>query len=135
MSCFTSKKKVLGSTTRQGIIAELKAGKHVFFSDETPEFGGEDKYPDPWDYIMAGLISCTLISIKEKAKEESMPLLDAKVEVHYRWDDDKGHLFCKKIHLEGDLSPEQRESLEKAAHSPAHKMLEQGLNIRTEKSL
>lgn len=132
MKCFANEKNVQASTSERRVLCRLKAGKHQFSCDETEKFGGLDEAPDPWDYIMAGLVSCTLISIEETAHEAGIDLRTAKVEVHYRWDDQEGHLFCKKVSLPGELSSADRDKLIEAAHSPAHKMLVQGLQITNE---
>ncbi len=46
------------------IVTTLNVRDHTFTCDETPYYGGEDTAPDPYDYIMAGLASCTAITLR-----------------------------------------------------------------------
>lgn len=141
-SCSISKtqeeeavKTVSVSVEKGSIISKVSAGKsHVFYTDETPEWGGDDKYPDPWDYILGGLGSCIAVSLRQYSDKHSIALDRAEVFLEYTYDEqaeNSPYKVTKKLRFFGDLSPEEIDRLVLVSDSPAQKMLTRGLEINT----
>ncbi len=126
--------KIVNITVDKSIISKVQTKKHIFYSDETPEWGGNDEYPDPWDYILGGLGACITTTIRQYADKHFMKLERAEVELTYSYDlssDSSPYIVDKKIKLIGDLSEEEKDRLLLISNSPAQKMLTRGIDIRT----
>jgi len=114
----------------------VTAGPHVLTADEPARLGGQDRGPDPYSYLLAGLGACTSITLRMYADRKQWPLTKVSVTVqHARIDasecesceSDEGQAdqFVREIRLEGpNLSDEQRERLlEIANRCPVHRTL------------
>lgn len=108
------------------------AGRHQYLADEPASVGGTDLGPTPYQYLSAGLGACTTMTIRMYANFKKLPLDHVSVDVYH----DKCHVeamegtkvkkdvFRRDIHIRGDLSAEQRQSLLKIADKcPVHKTL------------
>lgn len=49
---------------------ELISGKHHYIIDKPESFGGGDTGPAPYDYLLAGLAACTMITLRIYAKHK-----------------------------------------------------------------
>ena len=114
----------------------LTAGKHELVADE-PETvdGGQDNGPDPYDYLLMSLGSCTVMTVKMYARRKEWPIEDMFVELKH----DKRHeVDCencekkeskidfieKEIIIEGELDDEQlNRLLEISQKCPVHRTL------------
>lgn len=127
-------KSISASVEKQSIQTKLSAGKHSFYADETPQWGGIDEYPDPWDYILGGLASCIAITLRQYADSNSIPLEKAEVLLNYYFAEKANqspYKVTKSIRFVGNLSDEQKKELIRISDSPAQKMLETGLVVET----
>lgn len=120
----------------------LSAGKHQLVADE-PETvnGGKDKGPDPYDYLLMALGSCTAITVKMYAERKGWPLKDMYIELRHnkRHDEDcencddpksKIDYIEKELIVEGDLSEEQVDRLlEIAERCPVNRTLKGDIKI------
>ena len=43
---------------------QVNSGKHQLITDKPESFGGQDQGLAPYDFICAGLISCTMITLR-----------------------------------------------------------------------
>ena len=115
----------------------INARHHRFGSDKAPPvYDSTDAHPDPYDYILAGLAACTLISIRLSAEAKEYPLARAEVEVSFerRPPAVEGGLadhISRTIALHGDPSDRQRLSLMRAANCAAYKSIAGGIPITT----
>jgi putative redox protein len=123
---------------------EIEIGKHRLIVDEPGEAGGGDEGPTPYDLLSSALGSCTSMTMHFLAKRDNIPLTGAEVIVTndrmYAKDcsdcmSKSGyiHRFTVRIKLHGDLTPEHRERLLRAAkHCPVYKTLSSEIRIDEE---
>ena len=46
---------VVRSVSGERFTQQVQAGKHKLFADETESFGGSDRGPGPYEYLLAAL--------------------------------------------------------------------------------
>lgn len=122
----------------------LTAGPHELIADE-PEHvdGGKDQGPDPYDYLLMGLGSCTLMTVKMYANQKGWPVEDLYLELRHnkRHEEDcqncedpksKIDVIEKELIVKGDLSEEQLEKLlDISKKCPVHRTLEGDISIKS----
>jgi len=91
----------------------VTVGRHVLSADEPPSRGGQDIGPSPNEYLLAGLGACTAITVRMYAERHDWSLRRTTIEVEHKKivaTDGKSQIdhFYRTIHLEGDLTEEQR---------------------------
>jgi len=108
---------------------------HSFISDEPIKLKGDGLGPNPYDLLLAGLGSCTSMTINLYARHKRIPLESVEVKLSYKriYDQDCQdceadqkflHKITKEIKLTGDLTEEQRSRLlEISKKCPVHKTL------------
>lgn len=112
----------------------VRAGAHVLVADEPAGMGGADAGPAPYDYLLAALGACTSMTLRMYAERKGLPLRKVtvtlaheKVEVEGRGRIDR---ITRRIAVDGELTPEQRERLlEIANRCPVHRTLSGDLDI------
>lgn len=122
----------------------LTAGRHELISDE-PETvdGGNDQGPDPYDYLLMSLGSCTVMTVKMYARRKEWPVENIYLELRHnkRHDEDcknceektsKIDVIEKELIVEGDLSPEQLDRLlDISQKCPVHRTLLSDIKINS----
>ncbi|MCC6412511.1 MAG: OsmC family protein [Saprospiraceae bacterium] len=102
-------------------------GTHTIIADEPETNGGRHLGPSPGEILCAALASCSTITMRMYADRKGWPLYEARVEVDMAYVKEAGIVkttFIKTIHLEGDLTEEQRLRLaDIAARCPVHQAL------------
>jgi putative redox protein len=92
----------------------IETGEHQFFADEPEPFGGSDRGPGPYDYLLVALGSCTSMTLRMYAERKGFALHSVEVRlshnrIHAEDCDDcetkKGMLdeIGSEIHMEGDF--------------------------------
>jgi len=138
----SSKKKIvhfhLGDENYKTIMT---AGNHELIADEPESVGGNDEGPDPYDYLLMALGSCTVITLKMYADRKKWPVEDIFVEMkHHKThaedcsdcEDPKARIdrIEKELIVKGDLSEDQRNRLlEISKKCPVHKTLLKDVEI------
>ena len=132
---------VRGAAT--GFAQEIIAGPHQFFCDEPTTVGGTDTGPTPYDLLLAGLGSCTSMTIAMYARRKQWALERVTVRLRHsrvHAEDCAGcetrpawlTLIERDIELEGVLDEEQRARLLAIANRcPVHLTLTSQMDIRT----
>tara|TARA_R110002096_G_scaffold242836_10_gene434710 strand:+ start:5498 stop:6709 length:1212 start_codon:yes stop_codon:yes gene_type:complete len=127
----------------KGFRSDVLTGGHRLVADEPISSGGTDDGPSPYDYLTAGLGACTAMTLRLYADHKKWPLDSVEVRLrHEKIDaadcDDcestegKVDLIERDLHLEGDLTQEQRDRISEIADKcPVHRTLESEVRIRT----
>lgn len=112
-------------------------GSHVMGADEPKALGGASTGPDPFEYVLAGLGACTVMTIRMYANRKDWPLEDVRVTVVQTRDKPaapggKPLAVERAVTLVGPLDEEQRAKLmEMADKCPVGRMLEPSVEIST----
>ena len=126
-----------------GLRQTVQVGPHRFAADEPASVGGTGAGPTPYDLLAAALGACTTMTLRMYAERKEIPLARAAVEVRHEKvhaedcaeceeREGKADRFERVLHLEGDLTDEQRKRLaEIADRCPVHRTLEAGPVIVT----
>ena len=114
----------------------LTAGNHQLIADEPAHLeGGLDQGPDPYDYLLMSLGSCTVITMKMYASRKKWELGDIYIELRHHKNHVEDCENCdqpnakidfieKEIIIEGELSEFQHEKLlEISKKCPVHRTL------------
>lgn len=122
----------------------LTAGDHELLADEPSNVdGGNDQGPDPYDYLLMSLGSCTLMTVKMYANRKGWPLDDLYLELRHNKQHGEDCKHCedssskldvieKELVIKGDLSEEQLEKLlEISKKCPVHRTLESDIHIHS----
>ena len=129
--------------SREVVVAENGAGRyqqqvtvaaHTLIADEPVSMGGNDAGPAPFDYLLTALGACTSMTLRMYAELKQLPLervsvtlTHEKIEVEGKGKIDR---ISRRIGLEGNLTPEQRNRmLEIANRCPVHRTLSGNLEI------
>lgn len=100
----------------------LTAGRHELISDEPAEVGGKDEGPDPYDYLLMSLGSCTAITLRMYAERKQWPVDDIYIELRHFKDHAEDCEDCdeksaridkieKEIMIAGDLNGDQLDKM------------------------
>jgi putative redox protein len=129
--------------TEDEFRTEIRAGRHALVADEPESVGGQDAGPTPYDYLLAGLGSCTGMTLRMYADRKDWPLEDATVHLthekmhaedcdHCETTEGKIDHIRREIELEGDLTAEQRQRLLEIANKcPVHRTLHSEIDVET----
>lgn len=133
--------RVTTSTENLGFFTEVFANGHAMVADEPLQFGGTDRGPTPYEYLLAGLGACTSMTLQMYARHKKLPLKKAVVRLTHQkihandcegCETDSGKIdqIEREIELFGDLDDSQRERLlEIAERCPVHKTLHSEVDI------
>ncbi|MEY2632505.1 MAG: hypothetical protein RIR00_1159 [Pseudomonadota bacterium] len=115
---------------------EIRAGRHHYLADEPESMGGADAGPAPFDLLLSALGACTAMTLRMYAERKNLPLRSIRVELEsgkVEIDGQPRDQVHRRIQLEGELTPEQRQRLlEIAQRCPIHRALQQPLYLPAE---
>jgi putative redox protein len=126
-----------------GLRQQVAAGRHALVGDEPVDQGGTDAGPDPYDFLLAALGTCTSMTVSLYARRKGWPLEGVKVHLMHskvhaldcascETREGKVDRIDRDLELMGPLSDEQRgRLLEIANKCPVHRTLTSEIEIRT----
>lgn len=123
-------KERAGGIFTQDVIAR----DHRLLADEPENLGSADLGPTPYEYVLAGLGSCTTITLRMYAERKKWPVSHIACDVSFKKSGPNSDLnvFIRDITIEGDLDEKQRARMMQIADKcPVHKMLEGTTEIRS----
>ena len=133
--------RVTTSTGSKDFFTEVFANGHAMIADEPVKYGGTDRGPTPYEYLLAGLGACTSMTLQMYARRKNLPLEKAVVRMthekvhaedcdHCESSEGKIDRVEREIELLGELNDEQRQRLlEIAERCPVHKTLHSEVDI------
>lgn len=113
----------------------IQSKNHTLIADEPASVGGDDFGPSPYEYLSAGLIACTAMTLKLYAERKKWDLQEVFIYVtHSRKHSDDLDIeiekptfldhISKKLKLVGNLDEKQKNRLKEiASKCPVHKTL------------
>ena len=130
-------------TAEGKFLQNVTTASHQFLADEPKAIGGKDIGPNPYDFLLASLGTCTSMTIKMYADFKKIPLEGVRIDLEHdrehaadceNCESDKSRIdvIDRSIELIGDLSSEQRDKLIAIADKcPVHRTLENHIEVRT----
>ncbi|KQQ32385.1 osmotically inducible protein C [Duganella sp. Leaf126] len=116
---------------RETYATEIEVGGHRLTGDEPARNGGRDAGPAPYDFLLAGLGSCTAITLRMYADRKQWPLAAVEVGLRLARGDD-GTVIARTLRLTGALDADQVARLaDIAERTPVTLTLKQGARIDT----
>lgn len=119
----------------------MTAGSYEEVADEPAEQGGGGMGPDPYDYLLMSLGSCSVITMKMYAERKEWSVDHLYIELRHSKEHTRDCADCedpsaridkieKEIIIRGDLSGEQLDKLlEISEKCPVHRTLMQDVEI------
>jgi putative redox protein len=124
---------VMVSKAASGKYKQLvQIGPHSSWADEPKDAGGNDEGPTPHEILLASLGACTSMTVQMYADRKQWPLRAVTVGLEDAMVD---HVYIvrRTIHLDGDLTDEQRARLLEIANKcPVHKTLTGEIRIESQ---
>ena len=111
---------------------EVTSGKHQLITDKPESFGGQDKGLAPYDLVCAGLISCTMITLRMYAQHKGIELGEFTVEADFKANKEGEEWMERRLYFVDLLSEElQKKVLDICSKTPVTKTLLRSLKINT----
>jgi len=135
--------RVIVRTGKVGYQTEIFAKGHHLFADEAIALGGANTGPNPYDYLLAALGSCTSMTLRMYADRKAWPLDEVAVRLKHEkvyaedcqeCETKAGKLdqIQRDIELLGSLDIDQRKRLlEIADMCPVHRTLQSKIVIKS----
>ncbi len=121
----------------------LTAGEHELIADEPEEAGGKNQGPDPYDFLLMSLGSCTAMTVKIYARRNDWSLEDLYVELKHHKSHEQDCENCEEpdskidnieveLIVKGDLNDEQIDKLLNISKKcPVHRTLTSDISIKS----
>jgi putative redox protein len=122
-----------GTLGAENYLMEVKTTKHTVMVDEPESIGGSDQHPNPAQYVLSALASCTAITIKMYANNKGWDVGNINVDVKMKEVISSGKpikSIVKTVQFENSLDKERIERLLTiGSRCPVSKLLEQPVNM------
>lgn len=126
---------IRGQTAPLGAVATLSDGKHVWNADLLAALGGAESAPDPHALLDSALAACTLLTLEVYLRRKQLVVRSLRVSIeHEETATAEGvhYQLRRRLHIEGDLSDEERGKLLAIANKcPIHRVLTGDIEIET----
>ena len=117
----------------QGVV---ESGQHRFLTDKPEEFEGKDTGPAPYDFLLASLGSCTMITLRMYAAHKEIDLGAFHVETVFYATKADGEWIERKVIFQASLDDALLEKVAAICEkTPVTKTLLRSLPIRTQVSV
>ncbi len=114
---------------------DIQVGHHRLIADEPTALGGGDDGPSPYNFVLAGLGSCTAITLRMYAERKGWDLGQLSVALKLSKDDDDNTLIERSLQADGPLDEAQwARLLEIAEKTPVTRTLKAGASISTRRA-
>jgi uncharacterized OsmC-like protein/alpha/beta superfamily hydrolase len=143
-SSRTSSDGVVVTEAGDGKYAQtINAGRHWIRADEPPSMGGDDSGMSPYQLLSAALGACTTMTMRMYAEHKKLPMDKVTVTIKHGKIHASDCVECetrfgrvdrieREIHIEGDLTDAQRDSLMKIADKcPVHRTLHSEVSVKS----
>lgn len=111
---------------------EVSSQKHQYLTDKPTSFGGQDLGPAPYDFLTAGLASCTMITLRMYAEHKKIELGEFTVEVDFHANREGQEWIERRLRFAEELSDELKTKvLAICQKTPVTKTLLRSLEIKT----
>lgn len=108
----------------------IQVSNHTLRSDEPESHGGKNRGPAPYELVLAGLASCTLITLRMYAERKGWELGELELELRLLKARDAKDRIERKLRASAELSDEQWDKLlEIARKTPVTRTLLAGADI------
>ena len=132
MKAISNADATLGSTNYR---TEITTQDFTLYCDEPVSAGGTNSAPNPYDYLVAGLAACTLITLRMYSEHKGWELGELKVSMALSKDQEKNTYIHRKLSTSVELTDEQWERLLNiAGKTPVTLTLLHGSEITTERA-
>ena len=119
-------------TLAESWSGNIRSGKHQLLTDKPESFGGQDQGPAPYDLICAGLISCTMITLRMYASHKEIELGEFSVEADFNANKEGKEWIERRLSFAQSLSDELKQKvLEISSKTPVTKTLLRSVEIKT----
>ena len=126
-----------GTLGSENYLMEIKTTNHTVMVDEPESIGGSNQYPNPAQYLLSALASCTAITIKMYADKKKWNVGEINVDVKMKEVISSGKTIkkiVKAVQFENPLEDDQIERLLTiGSKCPISKLLEQPIEMEFEK--
>ena len=134
---------VVVARNEAGFRTDILANGFALVADEPASVGGTATGPTPYDYLVAGLGACTVMTLRMYADRKGWPLGTATVRLRHEKihatdcaaceaEEGKIDRIERELEITGDLDGEQRQRLlEIADRCPVHRTLESEIHVET----
>ena len=126
-----------GTLGSENYLMEIKTTNHTVMVDEPESIGGSNQYPNPAQYVLSALASCTAITIKMYADNKKWNVGEINVDVKMKEVISSGKTIkkiVKAVQFENPLEDDQIERLLTiGSKCPISKLLEQPIEMEFQK--
>ncbi|MDG1045787.1 MAG: OsmC family protein [Bacteroidia bacterium] len=126
-----------GTLGSENCLMVIKTTSHTVMVDEPESIGGSNQYPNPAQYLLSALASCTAITIKMYADNKKLNVGEINVDVKMKEVISSGKTIkkiVKAVQFENPLEDDQIERLLTiGSKCPISKLLEQPIEMEFQK--
>lgn len=125
-----------GNLGEKNYLVEIKTTNHTIMVDEPASIGGSDSFPNPAQYLLSALASCTAITIKMYAVNKGWDVGNINVDVKLKEVLSAGKpikKMVKSVQFENHLEDSQiQRLLTIGSKCPISKLLEEPVEMEFE---